>query len=270
MNGQTVSAALFFEPSECRAVPWDWFQKARAFFEEYRLSPVLFSAEGEDFQPDDCFVLAEEGNDIVDEGERIAARGDRLIRALRSGSIEDLTLDSPKDIANGRSIWRASLDFFAMLGQQFIGIGDEFVSDPVVLMRHAYAMSLASFDVRYAYGYKMRIVEDPASYAIGGSAPLSSWTGLRAGNFANRQASEERSWAAELMNRRRHLNGLFRGAYPVNILTKPHLDRVDLFSHGIGRLSEVDTSHWIWEIDEDELGTAERLLARQCALISQG
>jgi hypothetical protein len=42
-----------------------------------------------------------------------------------------------------------------------------------------------------------------------------------------------------------------------------------LLSRGLGRLSELDNSHWLWEVAESDIPEAERMLAAQGVLVSQ-
>jgi hypothetical protein len=84
-----------------------------------------------------------------------------------------------------------------------------------------------------------------------------------------RKKSPDELWGDELNGQRRHLTGLFRGAYSASILSEAHVRNADLGSHGIGRLSELDASHWLWELSDDELPVAQAMLDSRHVLVSQ-
>jgi hypothetical protein len=263
---------LFCDSKQDQAVPLSWFEKAVELFDEYRLSPILFTAGGGEFELDDCHVLADPGGDLVKWGESITARGRDLVDALQKRVVDSLGLDSPRARADRRSDWRANADASSLRGTIYVGIDEELVSDPVALLRWAYDIAKGLFGVRYGIAYKMPLSEEPASYA-GGSGPFSladfreemreRSQGIR------RPVNADELWRDELMGKRRHLTGLFRGAYPGSILSESHVRAANLTSQGIGRLSELDDSFWLWELSESEIPQAEAMLAQRKLLVSQ-
>lgn len=136
-------------------------------FGEYKLSPILFTANGGGFLFDDCYVLAERGRDLVKWGEVLAARRDELIDALRKAEIESLFLDSPRPDAESRSDSRARVSVSSTFWDLYIGVDEELAPDPAALLRRAYGMAKGLFDVRYGIGYKSPLAQDPDCYASG-------------------------------------------------------------------------------------------------------
>ena len=126
------SAALYFAPREYGAIPLNWLERAREFFLQHDLVPILFTAYGGDFLLDDCYVLEGHGGDLAMFGEIIQARGSALIDALRFEKIEDLGLDSPRPEAEDREDWRANVSVFSGRGECYIGVDDELVPDLVI------------------------------------------------------------------------------------------------------------------------------------------
>jgi hypothetical protein len=277
MNKQqmTTSVALFCkvgDKAQERIVPFAWLEKAVELFHRYALEPILFTASGGDFEYDDCYVLADAGHDLVRFGEVLSARREDLMAALRNGDVEYLGLDSPSIDSACRSDWRASIDVSAWQGEIYAGLEDGFMTDPVALLRWAFGIAKQHFDVRYGIAYKMPLSESPASYA----------SGSRSFSFADfqqmlrdrktgidRLRSPDELWADERNERRRHLTGLFRGAYPASILSDAHVQAAQLHAHAIGKLSKLDTSLWLWELSESEIPKAEAMLRAENTLVSQ-
>jgi hypothetical protein len=275
----TTSAALYFEPQEREAIPLYWFERVRELLAEFDLSPVLFSAEGGGFRIDECYVLAEPGGDLVDEGQVLSARGPELVTALKDGRINSLGLDSPRSVAGGRSDWRVMADASLNDGLFYLGLDEELISDPAALLRRAYQIAKGFLDIRYAIAYKSPLADDPDCYAMGlGSSTISAAKGpirsqfrdlVRSWHDGTHRKSADELWRDELVGRRRHLAGLFRGAFPVNILSKSHIVKADLHSFGIGRLTELDPSLWLWELSDSEILLAERTLEARGVLVRQ-
>jgi len=268
----TTSAALYFACEERESVPLRWFDKAREFFAEHALSPILFLADGAGFVVDECYVLADRGADIVDdEGCVLAARGGDLIRALRSGTVKSLGLDSPRSISTGRSDWRAMVDVSLNDGVLYLGLDDDLICDTTTVLRHAYEIMEGLFDVRYGIAYKSPLAEEPDCYASGYARYSLSETVemIRSrGEWDYRQRSSDEFWRDELDGRRRHLTGLFRGAYPASVLSESHVEMAGLRLRNVGELSELDRALWLWELSESEMPVAQRMLEDRNALIS--
>ena len=259
----TTSAVLFYDSEHRDAVPMGWFERAFRFLSEYGLSPILFTAGGGQFELDDCYVLADPGNGLFKWGEEIPARRSDLLDALREGQIYGLGLDSPRDNALNRSDWRADLSAFSIDGELYLGVDEELVSDPVALLRKACDIAKDLFDVRYGFAYKMELADEPACYASGpGKRPLSEVFEMirHRREWAKRKKTPDELWSEELREQRRHLTGLFRGAFPANILSESHVRAADLKSQGVGRLTERDNSLWLWELSESEISQAQAML----------
>jgi len=121
-------------------VPLGWFERARALFAEYHLSPVLFTADGADFLLDDCHVLAPPGN-IVLWDEVLSNRGDQLVDALSSAAIESLRLDSPRPDGEARSEWRATVSVYLRTGKFYVGLEEGLAPDPAALLHRTFEMA---------------------------------------------------------------------------------------------------------------------------------
>jgi hypothetical protein len=154
----------------------------------------------------------------------------------------------------------------------YVGIDDEVVSDAVALLRWAYSTAKGLFHVRYGSAYKMPLADEPAGYATGhGKRPLSEVFEMirHRREWEKRKKTADELWSEELHGKRRHLTGLFRGAYPANVLSDSHVRAADLKSQGLGRLCELDNSLWLWELSEKEIPQAEAMLEKRKLLVSQ-
>jgi len=266
----TMSAAFYFDRKDYKAIPERWFERACAFFSEYGLSPILFTADGGGFLLDDCYVLAERGWDLTIFGELIEARGRELVDALQNGRIESLSLDSPRSKAEYREDWRATVDASLIDGLCYVGIDHELIANPSALLRRAYRIIEGTLGVCYGIAYRSASGQDPLCYAMG--RPRRSFTDVL-GLIRHRREWEQRKktpdelWGDELMAGGRHLGGLFRGAYPANLLSEAHLRRLDLPALKIGSLSRLDRALWLWELSELEIPIAEKVMRQKGALI---
>jgi hypothetical protein len=127
-------------------------------------------------------------------------------------------------------------------------------------------------DVRYGFAYKMLLEECPDSYASG--RHRTTFSEVREmirhrRNWDKRQKTPDELWEEELYGQRRHLSGLFRGAYPASILSEAHVRAADLASHPIGELSQLDSALWLWELADSEIPTAQAMLEEKKLLVSQ-
>jgi len=84
-----------------------------------------------------------------------------------------------------------------------------------------------------------------------------------------RHPTADELWHQELMGERRHLKGLFRGAFPASILSESHVRAAGLTSQAVGRLSELDNPLWLWELSESEIPQAQAMLEEKKLLVSQ-
>jgi hypothetical protein len=268
----TATAALFCNSEPVEPIPPSWLEPAIEFFMKHQLSPILFTASGDEFEYDDCYVFGDSGSDRMLFGEHIAARRNALVEALRRGLINSLGLDSPRVGALYRSDWRANVSLHPASGEFFVGADEELVSDPAVLFRWAFSVANGMFDVRYGFAYTMPLAKEPASYAHG-SRP-SYFAEFQKEMQQRREGirpslSPNDIWRHEIMHERRFLSGLFRGAYCANILSESHVRAADLLSRRIGKLSQLDQGHWLWELSDSELPQAEARLEAKNLLVSQ-
>jgi hypothetical protein len=274
MNSEfiTKSAALYFAAEQTALVPLQSFERARDMFREYGLSPILFTASGREFLPDDCYVLAERGGDLVMWGELLPARAGELTNALRSGQINDLELDSPRAGAIDRSDWHAKVGLSAFDGTMYVGMDDKFIPDLASLVCRALAIATNLVDVRYGIAYKSGVTEYPDGYAHGfvKTLPSEVFEMIRhRREWDKRRKCPTEIWSDELHGQQRHLRGLFRGAYPANVLSESHVRAADLLSHPVGKLSRLDSALWLWELGEREIPEAQAMLEAKKLLVSQ-
>jgi hypothetical protein len=273
MSGEkmTISAAIYFASEPRASIPMHWLDSASEFFAEHSLSPVLFSTEDGGHLSGDCYVLAEHGGNIIDDdGYVLAARGTELVEALRDGAITGLYLDSPRSISAGRSDWRAAASVSLIYGLFYVGLDDALISNPAELLRRAYGIAEGTFNVRYGIAYSLPLAGDPACFAIGHpkQSPMEVLEMIRhRPEWGHRKRTPDELWRDELIGEKRHLTGLFRGAYPANILSDTHLRRVDPSSLGVGAISPLGAGLWLWEIDESEIPEAQDALDKAGVLI---
>jgi hypothetical protein len=271
---QTTSAALYFDRTERASIPLLWFERARDVFTDFDLSPILFTAnDNEDFLLDDCYLLASKGHDIVLWNETIPGRNDDLIAALGDGKIDDLCLDVPRNDARTRSAWHANVSISLVTGICHIGLDIRLISDVTELIRRAVELVCDLFAIRYGIAYQMPLAQYPDCYASGssGGSSLSEalWMIQHRDEWERRTKTPDELWSEELMGERRHLTGLFRGAYPANILSEAHVRSAALLSRGIGKLTELENSLWLWELTDSEIPEAQRMLESRGVLVIQ-
>jgi hypothetical protein len=268
----TTSAALFCDVGDKPMLPLGWLETAVEIFQNHHLAPILFTASGGGFAYDDCYVLADAGGDLVRWGEVLAARRDDLVVALQSGAVEYLRLDSPRAHGVQRSDWRACVSASASQGRLYVGVDEELVSDPAALLKSTFGIAKERFDVCYGIAYKMPLDDEPDCYASGvvKTSVSEAFEFIRhRREWDSRQKTPDELWSQELYEPRRHLTGLFRGAYPASILSDAHVQAARLHAHAIGKLSKLDTSLWLWELSESEIPKAEAMLRAENALVSQ-
>lgn len=266
------AAVLFFDATSRDAIPLTWFERVISVFGQFHMAPILFTAEGGSFQLDDCYTLDECGGHIVKWGEQLESRRDLLVDSLKCDQIRSLHLDTPRADAKKRSAWHVAASVSLARQKCFIGVDEELISDPSTLLQQAIEMTSDLFRLRYGFAYKMPLADEPDSYAVGIQRTTLSdfrqWLKRRKDGLPPPETPDE-LWHEELLGQRRHLKGLFRGAYPANILSEAHVQAADLNSAQIGRLSEIEDSLWLWELSSKELPLAESLLASKGALVSQ-
>jgi hypothetical protein len=163
----TTAAALFCDFAAKEAIPLEWFKRAIRLFEQYQLSPVLFTARGSGFSLDDCFVVAEPGGGLVKWEEEIAGRRELLVNGLKNNEISSLRLDTSRSDAVDRSDWQVTVSVFLIRQECFISVDEGLIPDPSTLLQQAIEMTSDLFRVRYGFAYKMPLADEPDSYAVG-------------------------------------------------------------------------------------------------------
>lgn len=266
----TTSAALYFDRAQFQAVPIGWFERVRELFVEHDLAPILFTAGGGDFEVDNCYVLSD---DLAIQlwGEDLPARANELINALHAGTICSLGLDSPRCGAVNRDDSYLRTRIGATFGLFYCGMDEDLVSSPAGLLRRAYAILDGLVSIGYGYAYSRPLDQRPESYASGHRASSFSealYVLRHRDEVARRPKTADELWSEELTGQKRHLHGLFRDAYPASLLSKAHIDAARLSTSGIGTLSEVSQTLWQWELTDEEVPVAHRMLMGAGLLIA--
>jgi hypothetical protein len=266
----TTSAALFLADKREGFIPLTWFERAVDFLKELGVEPILFTAHGGDFLFDDCHLLADEGELPIFE-EVIVARQGKLVASLKRQEIDSLGLDSPQQGAKTRSEWRA--DVSASIGEDvYLGADEELVASVTELLRRACEMARGLFEVRYGFAYKMPLDDEPACYASGlrrsGLADFRRLMQYRAAGVEPPKDADD-LWNDELNGQRRHLTGLFRAAYPANVLSDAHVQGADLANARLGQLARLDDALWLWELAPEEIVPANAWLESKGLLVQQ-
>jgi hypothetical protein len=267
----TTSAALFFDAEQFNYVPLSWLERVQRLFVERNLVPVLFTAGGGDFQLDDCYILADSGSEIFLWGERISARGSELTNSLRAGVVSNLQLDSPRCRSTQRDDARLVASLSSTGGMFYVGADDDLVPSPADLLRCVCEIAQGLINFRYGFAFRRSLHQHPASYAAG----QRSFSVAEAFEFIRRRKDWERRaktadelWHDELMGQKRHLTGLFRDAYPANVLSEAHLTNAALRTSGVGKLMDLGGCLWLWELTEREVHTARKMLKDRGLLVA--
>lgn len=264
------SAVLYCAINEGDSIPTLWFTRARALFEEFHLSPILFTAFGGQFTYDDAYFIDGGATELTLWGEQLAAGGDELLVELAGGNIESLGIDTPRPDAHDRSDWIANLSISMLDGTFYLGADSDLVPSFSAVVKRACEIIEGTFEVRYGIAYQSRLAERPASYAHGfvnrAVEEVREMIRNRAA-WSLRPKSPDEQWCDELHGRKRHLSGLFRGAYPASVLSEAHLVAADLRSNPIGTLSAINDSLWLWELSAAEVPVAEAMLQAKKLLV---
>jgi hypothetical protein len=267
----TTSAALFLARQREGFVPLAWFERAVDYLKELGVEPILFTAHGGDFLFDDCHLLADEGELHIFE-EVIVARQGQLVASLKRQEIDSLGLDSPRRGAKTRADWRADARASLIGDDIYLGAAEELVADAAALLKRACEMSKGLFDVRYGFAYKMPLDDGPGGYASGSRpfrlADFRRWMKDRAAGIEAPKNADD-LWNDELNGQRRHLTGLFRAAFPANVLSDVHVEAADLANARLGKLSPLDDALWLWQLAPDEIAPANAWLESKGLLVHQ-
>lgn len=268
-------AAAFYGSSSRAAAPVNptWLDRIVETLGEHSLSPILFTASGGGFELDDCHLFGQTSERLALWGEEINSHRDALIASLKRGEVVDLTLDVPCATAMDRSEWRALASASSTTQELVLGFEENLVSGPSAVLRQLLEVAHDLVDVHYGFAYSMPLADNPECYAsgIGRATTLAdfrTWLRQRSEGTLPPKSDDE-LWHDELNEDRRHLTGLFRGAYPANLLSEAHLKSADLRRAGLGKLSAVGGSLWLWELIPAEIPQAESWLEDKEALVRQ-
>lgn len=126
-------------------------------------------------------------------------------------------------------------------------------------------------NLTYGIGYTRAFRDGPDLYALG-MCTNTDYTseGMR---IADRTAA----WFRERIGKNRHLQGYLRDVYPLNVISRPHLDKL---VHGTplgdwihqtperGILRPLAGGAWLWRIDEQQVPQIQAELERAGLLIA--
>ncbi len=265
------SAALFFEPQREAVVAGALVTRIVEACDVDSARPLLFTASGGGFQLDDCYLYSDDANGIELWDTPIPNRKKELLEALRSGAITSISFNVPLQAAMCRSEWRFNFYVHPGFGRIYWGT----LASPKAkreLLLESFEIASRFFDVRYGFAYSMPLRDEPDCYAYGSPrlnfAGLRQWLTMRS-TGADAPLAADECWRRELEGPKRHLTGLFRDAYPLNVVSSAHVRRAALESAGIGSLEQLDESRWLWEIDEEYLSDASAYLAKNQSLVRQ-
>jgi len=114
----------------------------------------------------------------------------------------------------------------------------------------------AEVTLTYGIGYEREFVLGPEMYAVGFIA------GLNVGRQNEAERDRIGAWMRERLNSRRHLQGLFRDIYRLNVVYSLHLSRVIgglalarwiEESRNRGVLRAIDNGAWVWELSDEQI-----------------
>lgn len=267
----TNSVAIFFKPYPGTTISELWLDRALSIIEPFRLSPILFTAAGGRFALDDCYWLADDGNIRLFD-ENISGQRTELAAAIAARQITFLGIDVPCPGCRDRSEWRAALTENSERGALFIGLEADMCASVAQLLRQV----LNTFpDIplpTYGFGYQMPLSDDPECHASGIRAHSLDevrqlWRDRH--QVIARPKHPDELWRDEIYGRQRYLTGLFRAAYPVNLLSQAHVDAADLRQAHIGNLTQLGKDRWLWKLDDADLPAADALLEHKRLLVRQ-
>jgi len=108
----------------------------------------------------------------------------------------------------------------------------------------------------YGFGYQRPFDKGPDFYAFGMTSGL---------DYSKEEVKEGdiiAAWSHELMGRNRHLQGMLRDVYPINLISEKHVDRqVDHLSlldwiskdNTRGTIESVGSNCWLWTIPDESV-----------------
>jgi hypothetical protein len=257
MNCLITSAALYYSTQEIGSVPVEWFEGVSSFLAAKGLPVQIFVAEAEGFDFEKHYELAKDGQ--------------KLVRALRDGKVHDLSLysvPSEYEIVEEECVAEAVLGYNS--GDFFLGVNHEVMESAALLLEGALSLAGGLPPIRYGIGYYRPQSKGPSPYALGCGT---------SGDPFDAEGERLGAWLSERWGQARHLTGMFRGAYPANILSDEHVEALlksdiaereaTLREVGLGSLKPLKQGLWLWELTEDEIPQAEALLQLSGLIINQ-
>ncbi len=242
------SAALYFEPQPTGSIPEAWLETA----------VQIVTAPG--FPVRHFGMLPNNGEDrgyfAFSEHEAM------LLRNLRQRKITSLEIYAypGEDLVDMAAYGSALLSLTA--GYCFLGLPQAGEPSLRTLLQRIFVLCKTLVAQSYGIAYYHRSFKGPSWYALGMSYNDYEFDAVSvAARDRLSKWLDERSSGGQ----RRYLKGWFRAAYPANILTDAHLDvplgqGIPLRNAKIGRLTQLDQYHWLWELTDREIPIAENAL----------
>jgi hypothetical protein len=249
MTDPTVCAALYFDPKEVGPISVAWLDEALRLLAQSQVPLRQFEVHGVP------------GGFVQDQAEPLPQRLDRLRAALSAGRAESLRLYAhPVDRTTSLVLcWRASAGIGYERGDGFLGVP---VRPGLTFKDHllaTYSLTRLVAPCRYGIAYLRSAHLAPAFYArgmLGNSLEAPDWEDSDTGGRIYRFSGETR-----------HLQGMLRSVYPVQLLSEAHrsarlTDGRPVAELGLGRWTQVEGGLWLWELNEEEMPIATQALER--------
>jgi hypothetical protein len=128
------------------------------------------------------------------------------------------------------------------------------------------------FGPAYGIGFQRPFLKGPDLYSYGMAA------GLGYSGTDRTEMNRIGSWMRERMTQNRHLNGMLRDVYPLNLLTRVHLEQ-KVEGHSLsawikgaqerGQMVEVGAEQWIWRVPNPFVETVRSSLRAAGLIIAE-
>lgn len=220
--------------------------------------------------------------------ERFASIGihpDTVLCGADAHKSKNVSIEEAKEAVHSNAPYRRDIQLFATRpGYKQLAFGWRMTADVNMTKGRTAIMAweaglLDSFNVArqmagifgpvYGIGFQRPFVKGPDLYAYGMAA------GLGYSGTDRTEMNRIGAWMRERMVQNRHKNGMLRDVYPLNLLTKVHLDQEveqHSFSDWIkgtqerGQLVYLGNEQWIWRLP-DTLVESVRSSLRSAGLI---
>lgn len=134
----------------------------------------------------------------------------------------------------------------------------------------------ARVSLPYGFGYTLPFRRGPGLDSLGLEAGLPS--GVKRSAEDRQEAARIANWGRDLRGRKRHLQGLLRDLYPVNLISAPHLAKTVqgrplaewvAAAPGRGTLVPLAGGLWQWRLAPEEVAQVRPTLVAEGLLIAE-